>query len=384
MAKQWQHNPLGQKTGAPLAAGRPGAFAWEADKTQHVIYVGADNQVHELWFRRGGFNPQWQYGGALSVKTGAPAAAAGSNASGFAWEGDKTQHIVYRGQDNEIHELWYQHGLGKDKWEYGGALNAKCGAPAAAGDPLGYAWEEDKTQHIIYRGQDNNIHELWFKKGLLSAKWEYGGALNAKLNAPAAAGDPAGFAWEHDKTQHVIYRGTDGNIHELYFQHGLGKDKWFYGGALNAKCGAPAAAGEPMGYAWEQDKTQHIVYRGADNNIHELWFTKGLTGAKWAYGGAISAKTGAPVAAGDPWGFSWEGDKTQHIVYRGQDGQIHELWFRKELMSAEWKYGTALSRVANGPAAASDPLGFAWEDDNTQHVVYRAADNGVHELWFRK
>jgi hypothetical protein len=102
--------------------------------------------------------------------------------------------------------------------------------------------------------------------------------------------------------------------------------------------------------------------------------------AAWKYGGAITSKTGAAQTAGDPFGFSWEGDKTQHIVYRGVDGQIHELWFRKEVMSAEWKHGGALG----GPQAGSDPIGFVWDADNSQHVIYRGADNQIHELWFKK
>ena len=49
----WQHNPIGQITGAPPATGDPLCFAWESDDAQHVIYRGADDQVHELWQRRG-------------------------------------------------------------------------------------------------------------------------------------------------------------------------------------------------------------------------------------------------------------------------------------------------------------------------------------------
>lgn len=384
MAK-WEHNPISQKLGAPIANGKPTAFAWEGDKTQHVVYVGTDNNIHELWFRKGGFNPQWQYGGALNVKANAPQAV--GNPSGFTWESDKTQHIVYRGMDNEVHELWFKHGaFGKAEWSYGGALNKKGGAPAAAGDPFGYTWDDDKTMHVIYRGVDNNIHEVWFSKGLTGGDWQYGGAINHIGGGPAAVGEPAGFSWEHDKTQHIVYRGADNNIHELWFKHGMmGKAAWTYGGALNAKAGAPVAVSDPMGFAWEADKTQHVIYRGMDNQIHELWFNKGLMGrGEWKYGGALSANLGAPAADGMPWGFAWEGDKTLHIVYRGNDSNVHELWFSKGLTGGAWKYGAALNRIAGAPFASSDPIGFAWEDDRSQHVVYRGQDNYIHELWFKK
>jgi transposase len=51
------------------------------------------------------------------------------------------------------------------------ALNASPGARAyydrqrtrgATGDPAGYTWDVDRTQHVVYRGGDGHIHELWF------------------------------------------------------------------------------------------------------------------------------------------------------------------------------------------------------------------------------
>src|SRR5438105_10309534 len=70
----WKHNPISQKAGGPNAVGQPGGFAWEGDHTQHVVYRGQDNQIHEVWFKKGGFNPEWKYGGALSALAGGPLA----------------------------------------------------------------------------------------------------------------------------------------------------------------------------------------------------------------------------------------------------------------------------------------------------------------------
>jgi hypothetical protein len=35
----------------------------------------------------------------------------------------------------------------------------------AVGDPTAYTWSVDDTQHIIYRGEDDRLCELWFKRG---------------------------------------------------------------------------------------------------------------------------------------------------------------------------------------------------------------------------
>jgi len=266
------------------------------------------------------------------------------------------------------------------------ALNriaAMANAPVAAGKPAAFAWEHDKSQHVVYRGADNQIHEIYFKRDWANHEWRYGGALGTKINAAPAAGDPTGFAWEHDHTQHIIYRGADGHIHEIFYKKDLTHGGWEYGGSLTAKISAPPAAGNPDAFAWEGDNTQHIVYRATDGNIHEIFYKRDLTHHGWEYGGALSTKVGAPAAAGRPWGYVWERDKTQHIVYRTPDGNIQEIFYKKDLTHHGWEFGGALSAKVGAPPAADDPIGYAWEGDDTQHVIYRGTDNYIQELWQR-
>jgi hypothetical protein len=46
-------------------------------------------------------------------------------------------------------------------WGHGDLTgNLPDGARDAAGDPAGYVF--DGTQHVVYRGSDNHIHELWW------------------------------------------------------------------------------------------------------------------------------------------------------------------------------------------------------------------------------
>jgi hypothetical protein len=92
------------------------------------------------------------------------------------------QHVVYRGTDNYIHELWWSPTGG---WQVG-TLSATP-APAAAGDPSGYVLNDG--QHVVYRGTDNYIHELWWSP---TGGWQVG--TLAATPAPAAAGDPSGYA----------------------------------------------------------------------------------------------------------------------------------------------------------------------------------------------
>ena len=345
----WHHNDLTTASaGAPIAAGNPAGYTWSVDKTQHVVYRGTDNHIHELWF-----NTQWHQNDLTNASGGPPPAA--SDPTGYTWDVDSTQHVIYRGTDGHIHELWFKGG-----WHHNDLTTASGGAPLPVGNPAAYTWSVDKTQHVIYRGTDNHIHELWF-----SGQWHHNDLTNATGGPPPAASDPVGYTWDVDSTQHVIYRGTDGHIHELWFKGG-----WHHNDLTTAS-GAPLAVGNPAGYTWSVDKTQHVVYRGADNHIHELWF-----GGQWHHNDLTVASLDAPPAAGDPAGYTWSVDNTQHVVYRGPDGDVYELWY-----NGQWHYNDLIDATGRPTLAANHPFGYTWNVDNTQHVVYRGTDGHIHELW---
>src|SRR5205814_2110117 len=71
--------------------------------------------------------------------------------------------------------------------------------------------------------------------------------------APAAAAAPAGYAFEARGTRHVVYRGVDGHVYELWWDAANG----WGGGDLTAVTGSPAAAGKPAGYVFAAQGTQH-------------------------------------------------------------------------------------------------------------------------------
>jgi hypothetical protein len=91
---------------------------------------------------------------------------------------------------------------------------------------------------------------------------------------------------------------------------------------ITASTSAPAAAGDPSGYMFDAQGSQHVVYRSQDGHIHELWWQNGAWNTD-----DITASTSAPAAAGDPSGYMFDAQGSQHVVYRSQDGHIHELWW---------------------------------------------------------
>jgi hypothetical protein len=83
-------------------------------------------------------------------------------------------------------------------WQHTDLTNA-AGAPDAAGDPAGYI-DAQGTQHVIYRGTDNHIHEL---------RSDSGTDLTRTIGRPDAAGRAARVF-----RAPVVYRGTDNDSRE--------------------------------------------------------------------------------------------------------------------------------------------------------------------------
>jgi catechol 2,3-dioxygenase-like lactoylglutathione lyase family enzyme len=94
-------------------------------------------------------------------------------------------------------------------WQFD--LSVMTGAPATSGKPRGYAFGAENRQHVVYRSTDGHVHELGASLGGIWGHFD----LTAMTGAPAAAGDPAGYVFDAENRQHVVYRGADGHVLEL-------------------------------------------------------------------------------------------------------------------------------------------------------------------------
>ena len=166
--------------------------------------AGADSNIHELYWQNGAWSVN-----DLTAATNAPAAAGDPNGFTFTANGTSGMHVVYRGADNDIHELYWQNG----GWSVND-LTAGTNAPAAAGDPNGYVFTANGTSgmHVVYRGVDNDIHELYWQDG----SWVLND-LTAATDAPPAAGDPNGYVFDAQEQMHVVYPSADGHIDEFWW-----------------------------------------------------------------------------------------------------------------------------------------------------------------------
>jgi hypothetical protein len=247
-----------------------------------------------------------------------------------------------------------------------GDLTSVTGGPGAAGDPSGYMFDATNTQHVVYRAGNGHIHEMWWD----AADGWHDGDLTSVTGAPDAAGDPSGYMFDAQGTQHVVYRAGNGHIHEMWWD---AADGW-HDGDLTSVTGGPGAAGDPSGYMLDATNTQHVVYRAGNGHIHEMWWDA----ADGWHDGDLTSVTGGPGAAGDPSGYMLDAQGTQHVVYRAGNGHIHEMWWDA---AGGWHDGD-LTSVTGAPDAAGDPSGYMFDAQGTQHVVYRAGNGHIHEMWW--
>ena len=307
--------------------GIPTGYSWEKNGTMHVIYHGHDHHVHELGFN---YRSGW-YHNDLTERTDAP--TVWGNLSGFTWKGNQTMHVVFVGEDEHVHELGFGH---RSAW-YHSDLTAIANGPAAFVGPCGFAWEADKSIHVVYKDKESHVHELCYQSG---SKWRDTDlsrqVANPEIDFPLARGLPSGFAWEGNNTTQVICRSLAGHL----FEFGYGRQSGWRFTNLTQGIGAPLAIGERVsGLAWEGNKSRRVFYRGADGHVHELIFDRSRD---W-YHNDLTQKTSAPSTADDPFGFVWEGNQSIHVVYRSDDGHIHELryersgWQHQEPYSDHWR-----------------------------------------------
>lgn len=305
----WHHNDLTNASGAPFigAGSSPtGYFFPQSDEiygSQHVIYVGVDSHVHEIWDTTD--DPGWTHHDLTALANATPAI---NVAAGFGY--NNFQHVFYEGTDLHIHMLTWD----SDSGWYHTDLSASTGAPAASGSPNPYIFYRQGTLHAVYRGLDGHIHELWYSS---STGWAHND-LTQRTGAPLASDDPAGCVLHDVLLQHVGYRGVDGHINELRWLN----DSWTHID-INATIPGvtPAASGPLAAYGFDWQQTLHFVYTNTDGHISEFWFA----GTEWNLNDLYFA--GAPLAISSPSGYVYDAQETQHVFYTDTDHHVIELWW---------------------------------------------------------
>jgi hypothetical protein len=190
-------------------------------------------------------------------------------------------------------------------------------------------------------------------------------SVSAQATAFPAAGDPAGYVLGGE---FVVYRGADNHVHQLSATANQGP--WSHADLTVLATNAPSAVGNPFGYVY--GGKQFVAYRGTDNDIHQL----SNNGTGWVQTD-LSKSASVPAtaaAAGDP--FECNAPSGRPVIdYKGGDEHIHAIWMNG---SGLWAT-TDMTALTNAPLSAGDPMEYL--KGSTQIVPFHAVDNHIHAVY---
>jgi thermolysin metallopeptidase-like protein len=348
------HIERSKRFNAPKAVGSPSGIVFPALGVNNVVYRDSDGRLHELWEKAAdvGTSNLTQLANNATRTTGDPTSYI-----------DTTQNLevaLYRGSDGHVHSLYWSTGaVGHD------ALSQAAGAPGTAGNPAGFV-QKDGTNVVVYRTGNRHLHSLWW------TGTNTPGTEDLTGSHPPAGGDPVPYINTITGENIVAYRGTDGHIHTIYWTTGaVGHDD------LSGVAGSPNAAanatGDPVAYYTSHNDTHQVTYRSQDGHIHELWWV----GVAPVQHRDLTAEAGASKADSGPAAYYNPGNGTKHVIYRSADGHLHELWW---FASGGVPARVDVTNAAFAPTATDRPAAFLVAGPNTQHIVYRGNDGNIHEI----
>ena len=349
--RKYYHAQRSREFGSPAIAGSPCGYVFPARRSQTIIYRGPEGQLFELWRDAQGARG---HGDLRRAAPGAPKAV--GDPSCYMDEALGMIVVLYRGNDDHVHTLYWATGaVGHD------ALSAAVNAPPAIGRPVGVYNKATAMHLVIYRADGGNIQALSWK-GEERANHE---KITLGARARPANGDPALYLDTRHNTNIVVYRANDDHIRSIYWSDGpSGLDD------LSGVADSPRAAGDPCAYYLAAQDLHQVYYRDADKHIYELAWK----GANRVEARDLTAETGAPLAVSDPCGWHNALANKKHVVYRGDDNLLHDI---------TWTPGGPITHVdlsaeSWGTRPSDRPFGFS--GITHQHVVYRGTDNQVHEI----
>ena len=224
----WTNQDLTALTGNTLAASGSALAATQGsvNNNRHIIYLGTNSHVYQLWFNTSAASWANQD---LTAGTGNTLAVSGSALAQF-FDSFGGQHVVYLGRNQHVYQLYWNDETGS--WSNQDLTAATGNTLAASGSPLtaflGRVFSKNRdSEDIIYLGTNGHVYQLWFNPS--SGSWTNQdlttfpptvGALAASGSAITGFVDPNILAGG----EHAFYLGTNHHIYQLY--HDLGAGTW--------------------------------------------------------------------------------------------------------------------------------------------------------------
>ncbi|KAA9110199.1 hypothetical protein [Microbacterium rhizomatis] len=375
----WTVHDLHADAHAPLAAGAATAYLLRTEGTRHIVYrasgtpdASAPGTSGHLWELYAGADGVWH---PKDITDEADAPLASAPPTSYAFEDEGSQHVLYRTDDGRLHELYQD-----DGWHHSDLTDAAHIAPRVVGQAHGWASVPLAMQFVTFRMTDGHVHVLSRPSGD-GADWSH--AMVTAPHDPVCAGDPTGYAFQG--AVYITYRDPDGSLYEISHS---GSSGWSAPQSLWANLPTlppafpvmPRALGDaPSGFGDEAAGTRHVQFLADRGRICEYSFD----GSAWSLTDltdvAFTARFG--LQGYPPVGYLFASAPhapraTEHCIYVGASGDelwVQELW---RFSGQDWSTGFSM-QVGDLPGA---PTAFADSDDGTQHIVFTDVDQRVMEL----
>jgi hypothetical protein len=294
----------------------------------------------------------------LPLKTPAPAGA--PTALEFLAAG--VTSAVYRDAGGRLHEL-------RRTGTVPGTRNLTelaDNAIRADADPTSYVDTAQGHEVVLYRGSNGHVHSIYWA-GETFRRDELGGSAAAPK--VIRGGKPAGFV-QQDGTNVAVYRTEAGDLQSLAWKGTNAPTTE----RISGFDGAPPAAGDPAPFVNTREGVNIVVYRGSDLHLHSIHW-RGIEAVRHD---ALSSVAGAPRAAGDPVAYYAAAEDAHVVVYRGENGHLLELSWKGIEPVRRFDLNLA---VPSAPLPAGDPAICYGAGTRERHVVYRSADGHLNDIF---
>jgi hypothetical protein len=146
-----------------------------------------------------------------------------------------------------------------------------------------------------------------------------------------------------------------------------------YTADLNALTGAPQAAGDPFGFELVASAVQDVIFRATNGQLCEMWRTSGGQGS-----GNLTGTTHGPAAADKAVAYYVPGLSQLNMPYTGVDGHAHVMWWAPGGVGQD----DFTSLMPGVPGPASNLASYVVPGTILQNVVYRSSDGHLHIMWW--
>jgi len=260
-------------------------------------------------------------------------------------DGD-TRYLVYWAEDDDWYLLTFDNGA----WSSSGGILRAAGLGKSTGQPAVYVTQG--AVHIVGRVDgDGDLLDLWRDDGR-SWKYDNVSALARASNAAMPGATYSPCAYETSSGVGVVFRAVGGHLWVVTRNDNAPTD-------LTATLQNQLAAGHPTCFVL-QDKP-HIVYRGVDNLIHDIWLESGA----WH-----SQQVCDVSAASDP--VAATNGTIALVGVRGSDGMINTAQFD----GSTWSCGvTVMATISQTGSSASTGSGSQPGDSSSASADSQPSDS---------